>query len=242
MEEILKPIHINAEIGDIAEVVLFPGDPLRAKYIAENFLENAREVTNLRNMLGFTGTYKGKEITVMGHGMGIPSISIYAYELFRFYNVKKIIRIGTCGAVSESVNIFDLVLANNSYAFSNFSLYFGEEEHIAKPSVNLNEIIKNKAQELKYKLFVGDIVTVDFFTRYVNTDNLYESIPNNLNIVAEEMESFALFYLANFFNREAACLLTIVDSKFTSKIVSSEDREKSLNEMIILALESIIVD
>jgi len=236
-----NPIHINADKENIAEIVLMPGDPLRAKYIAQNFLEDAKEVCNLRNMLGFTGMYKGKKITVMGSGMGMPSMGIYSWELFYYFNVKKIIRIGTCGVVSEGINVPELILAERAHSESNFAYTFNNYEgHITYPSENLNNKIKETAKELNYKLHVGDITTMDVFGPYIAYDTVLNRIPKDLNVIGEEMEAFALFHVANHFNREAACILTAVDSKFSDVILSSEDRQTSLNEMITLALNAII--
>ncbi|MBE6156508.1 MAG: purine-nucleoside phosphorylase [Firmicutes bacterium] len=236
-----NPIHINAAKGSIAEIVLMPGDPLRAKYIAENFLEDAKEICNLRNMLGFTGTYKGTKVSVVGSGMGMPSMGIYSWELFHYFNVKKIIRIGTCGVVSPEVQVPELILAKCAHSESNFAYTFDNyEEHITYPSRDLNDKIIANARELNYKLHVGDVTTMDVFGPYIDCDRVLKRIPKELNVIGEEMEAFALFHIANHFNREAACILTAVDSKFSDIVLSGEQRQNSLNEMITLALESII--
>jgi len=236
-----NPIHINAAKGSIAEIVLMPGDPLRAKYIAENFLEDAKEICNLRNMLGFTGTYKGTKVSVVGSGMGMPSMGIYSWELFHYFNVKKIIRIGTCGVVSPEVQVPELILAMCAHSESNFAYTFDNyEEHITYPSRDLNDKIIANARELNYKLHVGDVTTMDVFGPYIDCDRVLKRIPKELNVIGEEMEAFALFHIANHFNREAACILTAVDSKFSDIVLSGEQRQNSLNEMITLALESII--
>ena len=236
-----NPVHINASVNDIAEIVLMPGDPLRAKYIAENFLSDAKEVCNLRNMLGFTGTYKGKRVTVMGSGMGMPSMGIYSWELYHYFNVKKIIRIGTCGAVSKKCLVPDLILATASFSESNFAYTFDNfEGNITYASKELNDKIIKTAEELNYKLHVGNITTMDVFGPYVDYDRILNRIPSELNVLGEEMEAFALFHIANHFNREAACLATVVDSKFSDIVLTGEQRQNSLNEMITLALESII--
>lgn len=236
-----NPIHINAEKGSIAELVLMPGDPLRAKYIAENFLENSVMVCNLRNMLGFTGYYKGIKVSVIGSGMGMPSMGIYSWELFHYFNVKKIIRIGTCGAISKDVSIPDLILANKAYSESNFAYTFDNfKEHITYPSNELNEKIKETSKELNIKIHIGDITTMDVFGPYIDYDRVLDRIPKELNILGEEMEAFGLFHIASHFNREAACILTAVDSKYSDVVLSGMDRQNSLNDMIKLALESII--
>ena len=236
-----NPIHINAEKGSISELVLMPGDPLRAKYIAENFLNDAKEVCNLRNMLGYTGTYKGVRVSVIGSGMGMPSMGIYSWELFHYFNVQKIIRIGTCGVVSPEVKVPELILATSAYSESNFAYTFDDyKEHITYPSKELNEKIINTAKELNYTLHVGDVTTMDVFGPYIDYDRVLNRMPKDLNVIGEEMEAFGLFHIAHHFNREASCILTAVDSKFSDVVLSGEMREKSLNDMIILALETII--
>lgn len=237
-----NPIHIKVENkSDISKLVLMPGDPLRAKYIAENFLENAKEVTNVRNMLGFTGKYKGKEITVMGSGMGMPSMGIYSFELFHFFDVEKIIRIGTCGVVSPVVKVPEIILANLLYSESTFAYaYNGYTKNTVETNKNLNNIIKETANELDLKVHEGAVLTTDVFGPYVDIDAILERVPENIELIGEEMEGFALMHTANSFNKEAAVIATAVDSKFSDTVVSIEDREKSLNDMIILALESII--
>ena len=235
------PIHINAEIGSIAELVLMPGDPLRAKYIAENFLTDAKMVCNLRNMFGYTGFYKGVRISVIGSGMGMPSMGIYSWELYHYFNVKKIIRIGTCGAVSSDVDIKDLILASNVYSESSFAYTYNDyKEHVVYPSMDLNNKIIETANKLNYKLHVGTVCTMDVFGPYIDYDRVLNRIPKELNVLGEEMEAFALCHIANSFKREAACIITVVDSKYSDVIISGEEREKSLNEMITLALESLI--
>ena len=236
-----NPIHINAEKESIAELVLMPGDPLRAKYIAENFLENAKEVCNLRNMLGFTGMYKGVKVSVIGSGMGMPSMGIYSWELYHYFNAKKIIRIGTCGVVSPEVEVPELILAKSAHSESNFAYTFNNyEDHVTYPSKELNSKIIETAKRLNYKLHVGDVTTMDVFGPYIDYDRVLDRIPKELNVIGEEMEAYALFHIANHFNREASCILTAVDSKYSDVVLSGEARQNSLNEMITLALEAII--
>ena len=236
-----NPIHINAEKGSISELVLMPGDPLRAKYIAENFLTDAKEVCNLRNMLGYTGFYKGVRVTVMGSGMGMPSMGIYSWELFYYFNVQKIIRIGTCGVVSPTVNVPELILASKAFSESNFAYTFNDyKEHITYPSNDLNNKIIEASKELNYKLHIGDVTTMDVFGPYIDYDRVLNRMPKELNVLGEEMEAFGLFHIATHFKKEAACILTAVDSKFSDVVLSGEERQNSLNEMIKLALEAII--
>ncbi len=235
-------IHCNAKKEDITKTVLMPGDPLRAKYIAENFLENARLVNTVRNMLAYTGTYKGKEITVFSHGMGMASMGIYCYELYKFYDVENIIRIGSCGAYSENLNIFDTILVDNSYTEGNFAYEWNEKDcHLAKSSSFLNEIIENVSIQNNIPYVKGNILCSDCFDGYLeDVNSLINRFPKELNIIGAEMESFALFYLAKYLGKQASCLLTVVDSICKKQEISSEDREKSLNNMIKLALESAV--
>ena len=236
------PIHCNAKKEDIAKTVLMPGDPLRAKYIAENFLENARLVNTVRNMLAYTGTYNGKEITVFSHGMGMASMGIYCYELYKFYDVESIIRIGSCGAYSEDLNIFDTILVDKSYTEGNFAYEWNEKHcHLIESSEFLNEIIESTAKEVNIPYIKGNTLCSDCFDGYLESiPNLIKRFPKDLNIIGAEMEAFALFYMAHYLGRQASCLLTVVDSHYKKQEISSEEREKSLNNMITLALESAI--
>ncbi len=235
------PIHINAKKEDIAEIVILPGDPLRAKYIADKFLKDVKQVTDVRNMLGFTGYYKKKRITVMGSGMGMPSCGIYAFELFYYYNVQKIIRIGTCGVSHESVEIPEIILADKVYTESSFAFsYNGYKENVVIPSMDLVNRIYETAKVKKLKIHKGTLMTTDVFGPYVDDDALMARVPKDLTILGEEMESFGLIHIANSFNREAAVIVTAVDSKFSNVIVTPEDRQTSLDNMIGLALDSIV--
>ncbi len=237
-----NPIHIKCENkSDIAELVIMPGDPLRAKYVAENFLENAKQVTSVRNMLGFTGMYKGKKVTVMAHGMGMASAGIYVFELIHYFNVKKIIRFGTCGVVDSSVEIPEIILADNCYTESNFAYQFnGYKGCEVKPSTTLNEKIIKSAKELNQKVHVGTMMTMDVFGPYVDSDAALARIPEGIKPLGEEMEAFGIVHIANSMGIEATAMATAVDSKFSEIVLSINEREKSLNDMITLALESII--
>ena len=236
------PIHCNAKKEDITKTVLMPGDPLRAKYIAENFLENARLVNTVRNMFAYTGTYKGKEITVFSHGMGMASMGIYCYELYKFYDVENIIRIGSCGAYSEDLNIFDTILVDKSYTEGNFAYEWNEKDcHLIESSEFLNVLIESTAKEINIPYIKGNTLCSDCFDGYLESiPNLIKRFPKELNIIGAEMEAFALFYMAHYLGRQASCLLTVVDSHYKKQEISSEEREKSLNNMITLALESAI--
>lgn len=234
-----NPIHIAN--GDIAELVLMPGDPLRAKYIAENFLEDYKLVTDIRNMLGYTGFYKGKKVTVIGSGMGMPSASIYVFELIHYFNVKKIIRIGTCGAVNPTAEVGEIILADRVYSESNFAYtYNNYKENVVDASVSLNEDIIEKSKELDIKLHVGMLTTMDVFGPYIDYDRVLERIPKEYEILGEEMEAFGLIHVANTLGVDATAMATVADSKYSSVVLSPEDRQKNLNDMIILGLESII--
>ena len=236
-----EPIHINARKDQIADIVILPGDPLRAKYIAENFLTDAEEVTNVRNMLGFTGTYKGRKVTVMGSGMGMPSVGIYAFELFYYYNVQKIIRIGTAGVSSKDVDIPEIILADNVYSEAKFAYsYNGYEGNTVKPSLELTNKIFSTAAAKGLKIHKGTLMTTDVFGPYVDDGALLARAPKDLNILGEEMEAFGLIHVANSFQRQAAVMVTCVDSPFTDRIVSVNDRQTALNDMIKLALDSLI--
>ena len=238
----MQAVHINSKKEDIAELVLLPGDPLRAKYIAENFLEDYKLVNEVRNMLGFTGFYKGKKITVIGSGMGIPSVAIYAHELYHFYDVKKIIRIGTAGAFSPETKVKDIILGMKAYSHSNFAYAYRKiESPIVDSSDNLNKTILETSKELNIPIKTGTIYTAEVFDVYKNIDHLKQTIPENIKPLASEMEAFALFHVAEDDNKEVACIVSVSDSLFEENVdLTPEERQTSLNEMIILALESII--
>ena len=237
----MEPVHLVTNKENIAERVLLPGDPLRAKYISENFLENAQLVNTIRNMFAYTGTYKGVKVTVMGSGMGMPSMGIYAYELYHFYNVNKIIRIGTSGAYKSDVHVGDVVLSTAAYTPSNFAYsYSNEQIHIEEASQELNNKISETASELNINLLKGPTITNDVFDVYVNIDHIKKHNPLDEQLLAKEMEAFALFHIARKENKEAAALISVVDSNFEDVIITPEDRETKLNNMIKLALESII--
>ena len=232
-------IHIESKKEDIAELVIMSGDPLRAKYIAEHFLDEYKMVNEVRNMYGFTGYYKGKRVTIFSHGMGIPSIGIYAYELYKFYDVKKIIRLGTCGTVNRGVRLRDVILATSAYSVSTFPLLFdGDTEKEFVASKDLNDTIIDTANNLGIELNVGKIITSDVFDPYVDGEKFMSCFPNE-NFLGSEMEAFGLFYLAHKLKKEAACLLTVVDSKYDKKALSSDERQMTLNDMITVALESL---
>lgn len=228
--------HIEAAIGEIAKTVIMPGDPLRAKMIADKYLEDAKLVNSVRNMLAYTGKYKGKEITVMGSGMGMPSIGIYSYELYTVYNVENIIRVGTAGAYTADLNLYDIVLAQHSYSESNFAqIQNGENSHILDGSILLNEKILTTAEKKNIKLTYGTIHSSDVL--YKKHEN-FKELNEQYGCIAGEMESFGLFSTAKLCNKKAACLLTISNSLITNEETSSEERQNSFNLMLELALET----
>ena len=235
-----NPIHIEAN-ADIAPLVLMPGDPLRAKYIAENFLEGAKLINQIRGMYGYTGTYKGVKVTVFGSGMGMPSASIYVFELIHYFNVKKIIRIGTCGAVSEEAEIGHIILADKVYSESNFAYTYNDyKEHVVTSSNSLNQAIESVAKDMQLPIHVGMMTTMDVFGPYIDFNRVLERIPKEYHILGEEMEAFGLIHVANSMNIDATAMATVVDSKFSKTVLTSEEREKNLNDMITLALNAII--
>lgn len=234
-------VHNSANYGDIAKIVLMPGDPLRAKFIAEKYLENVVCFNELRGMLGFTGIYKGKKVSVMGSGMGMPSIGIYSYELFKFYGVEKIIRIGSCGAYSDDLELLDTILVDNAYSESAFAFTFsGCTDKVLPGSKDLTNLLAQVADRLNIKVKRGTILTSDGFDYYIDVKSLLNRIPKDVNCIGAEMECFGLFHIANMLNKEAACLLSVVDSHTKKTLVSSKDREKSLKNMIEIALESVL--
>lgn len=234
--------HNEANIGDIAKTVVMPGDPLRAKYIAENFLDNYKLVNQVRGMYAYTGTYKGKEITVMAHGMGMPSVGIYTYELFKIYGIENIIRIGSCGGYKPELKLFDIILTENVFSESNYALTLNNDNcHIVSSNSDLNSIIEDTAKDSNINIVLGNTVCTDCFDVYMTDVNKFlERVPDNFNPVAAEMEAFALFYNAKLLNKKASCLMSVVDSKFIKDIATPEERQTGLNTMIKLALDSAI--
>ena len=232
--------HNEANLGEIAKTVIMPGDPLRAKYIAENFLEDYKLVNKVRGVYAYTGKYKGKEITVMASGMGMPSMGIYCYELFKFYKVENIIRIGSCGGYKPDLKLFDVILADKVFSESNFALTLNNEVcHIVEADSDLNNIISSTATEENINIVKGNTVCTDCFDVYMtDVNNFLERVPNDLDPVGAEMEAFALFYVAKILNKKAACLMSVVDSKYIKEIATPEERQTGLNKMIKLALDS----
>lgn len=232
--------HNGAEKGQIAKCVLMPGDPLRAKYVAEHFLEDAKLVNTVRNAFAYTGTYKGKPVSVMASGMGMPSIGIYSYELYKFYGVKSIIRIGSAGSYDKDLNLYDLVLADSAYSRSTFALcQSGDTSDVQYPNTSLNAEIQKAAKSLDIPLTVGRIHSGDVFY-YEEGQPGYEFYRNEKGCLCVEMESFALFHNASVLGRKAACLLTISDSAVTHEETTAEERQNAFTNMMKVALEAAI--
>lgn len=231
--------HIEATSKDaFAKTVLMPGDPLRAKYIAENYLENVKIVNSVRNMLAYTGTYHGKKVTVMGSGMGMPSIGIYSYELFAFYGVENIIRIGSCGSYSEKADIYDVICVLDAYSDSTFGKSaFSYRENIIPASLSLVCELRKSAESLRVPLIAGRIYSSDVF--YRSFDILKSDVVLKYGCIGVEMESFALFMNARYLKKKAACLLTVSDSLISGRATSSKEREVAFDNMIKIALNAI---
>ncbi len=235
-------VHNEANKEDIAKVVIMPGDPLRAKYIAENFLEEYKLVNSVRNIFAYTGFFNGKKVTIMASGMGMPSMGIYCYELYKFYDVEAIIRIGSCGAYVEGVNLLETLLVDGSYTTGNFALnYDGKDEHYIKADEDLNNLLENVASKLDISLKKCNVACQECFDPYVeDVERVINNFPKDLNIVGAEMEAFALLYTAKRLNKKAACMLTVVDSIKEKKGLTHEERQVSLNNMIKVALNTAI--
>lgn len=231
--------HINAPMGAIADAVLLPGDPLRAKFIAENFLEDAKCYNEVRGMYGFTGTYKGKKVSVQGTGMGQPSLSIYVQELFQFYDVQKAVRIGTAGAVSEDVPCRSVIFANGASTDSSLQTNrFGLNHYAPVPSFELLYTAYNKAKELGIKTKVGPCFSGD---RFYDKDDAWK-LWKKFGIIGIEMEAAELYTLAAEFNRKALAILTVSNNFVTGEETTAEERQLSFKDMMLLALETVIND
>ena len=230
--------HISAAEGAFAKTVLMPGDPLRAKFIAETFLTAPQLVTSVRNVLGYTGTYKGTPISVMASGMGMPSIGIYSYELYKFYDVENIIRIGSAGSYRDWLNVMDVTLAESAVSDSTFAkVQGGVTEKSIKPSAALNAAIQQKAKDLGIDLKMSVVHSSDVFYSDPSQGS-WQDIAKQKGSDCVEMERFALFHNANMLGKRAACLLTISDSFVSHVELTAEERQNSFTEMMKLALET----
>lgn len=227
--------HNQASQGEIAKTVLMPGDPLRAKALAEKYLENVKQFNTVRNMLGYTGTYKGKEVSIMGSGMGQPSIGIYSHELYNQYGVEAIIRIGSCGSLQKDVHIRDIIIAQGSCTDSNFAhQYELPGTFSAISSYDLLEQAVYQAKQMNLTYHVGNVIASDVF---YHADEGAASKWASMGCLGVEMESYALFATAAYFGKKALTLLTVSDSLVTNEETTSEEREKTFTAMMEIALE-----
>ena len=230
--------HMNAAPGDFAETVLMPGDPLRAQYISDTYLDNARRVTDVRNMWGFTGEYKGQTISVMAHGMGIPSASIYCTELITEYDVKRVIRVGSCGTSHPDVKLRDIIIAMGASTDSNCNrMRFGGYDYAALASFDLVEkaVAAAKAADVNYH--VGNIFSADLF--YTPDPSIFETLAK-YNVYGVEMEAAGIFAIAAENNVEALAICTVSDDIVTGNALSSDDRATTFDEMILVGLETAV--
>jgi purine-nucleoside phosphorylase len=226
--------HLSAKAGDYAKTVLMPGDPLRAKFVAEKYLKNFKEVNSVRGMLGYTGEYNGQTVSVQGSGMGMPSIGIYSYELFNFYGVDNIIRIGSAGAIQTGVDVGDIVLGLSAATDSNYAANFGLPGYFAPTaSYGLIKKAQKSADKLGIDLKAGVLLSTDVF---YGDDAGAMKMWLKMGVLAVEMESAALYLNAARAGKNALCVCTISDTTFTGKALSSEDREKTFTQMMELAL------
>ncbi|MTB79316.1 purine-nucleoside phosphorylase [Providencia stuartii] len=231
--------HINAEMGDFADIVLMPGDPLRAKYIAETFLEDVRQVNNVRGMLGFTGTYKGRKISVMGHGMGIPSCSIYAKELITDFGVKVIIRVGSCGAVMDDVKLRDVVIGMGACTDSKVNRQRFKDHDFA--AIADYELVHNAVEAAKAKnvnVRVGNLFSADLF--YSPDPDMFK-VMEKYGILGVEMEAAGIYGVAAEFGARALTICTVSDHIKTGEQTTSAERQTTFNEMIEIALDSVLL-
>ena len=231
----MSTAHIGAEKGQIAETILLPGDPLRAKYIADTYLQDVKQFNGIRNMLGYTGTYKGKEISVMGTGMGVPSIGIYSYELINFYGVKNLIRVGSCGAYTEDLKLYDVILAMGASTNSSYARQYDlPGTYSAIASWDLLSKAKSVADEKEIDVVVGNVLTSDtFYTPEVDLHKRWAQ----LQVIAVEMEAYALYCNANAAGVNALAILTVSDSIPLKEATTPEERQKSFTKMMEIALE-----
>ena len=230
--------HNSAEKNQVAPLVLMPGDPLRARFIAQNYLENVQEITSVRSMLGFTGIYNGKPVTVMGSGMGMPSIGIYSYELFSFYDVQCIIRVGSAGGYDEKLKIFDVILATEVYSESTYALcQNGFRGNHIKADDETCEKIRKSANALGIPLIEGKIHSSDVFYHEARGEEPYwKKVMREQNCIAVEMESFALYHNARACGKKAACLVTISDLLGSKHETTVAQREQGFTRMMEIAL------
>lgn len=237
MANIPTPHIESCNKDDFAKTVLMPGDPLRAEFIAKTYLTDVKKVNGVRNMFGFTGYYKGKKVTVMGSGMGMPSIGIYSYELFNFYDVEEIIRIGSCGSYVDRAKVYDVIIVKDAYSESNFAkVAYGYEEDIMKGNDKLIDDLNEAAKKLGYNVLNERIHSADVFYRH--NGDVFKDVVEKYDCAGVEMESFALFANAKFLNKKAACVLTVSDSLVSHEVTTAKERQESFNKMMEIALEA----
>ena len=232
----MATVHIESNKGDIAKVVLMPGDPKRSEYIAKKFLKDYKLVNGVRGMTAYTGYYKDKLVTIFPSGMGIPSMGIYSYELFKEYDVEKIIRIGSCGGYASRLKLNDIILVNASYSESHYGIDLdNNKSKMVNSDGSLNNIIESTAKSLNKKIIKGNIYCSDAF---YEKEYDFNKRSVDKDVLGIEMETFALFHNALKFNKQASTLLTVSDLFFSDEKLTSEEREKEFNDMILIALES----
>ncbi len=230
--------HNNAKLGEIAKTVLMPGDPLRAKFIAETFLDSARLVNNVRGINGYTGKYKGHDVTVMASGMGGPSIGIYSYELFSFYGVENIIRVGSAGAIADTLKLRDIVAGLGACTNSNWAGQYGLDGTVAPIcSYELLDAAVKSAQELGITMKIGNLFTSDVF---YSADSLVNDKWKKLGVLAVEMEAAVLYMNAMYCNKKALALCTISDIPATNESCTPEERQNTFTQMMQIALETAV--
>lgn len=229
--------HMNAAPGDFAPTVLMPGDPLRAKYIADSYLDDVRRVTDVRNMWGFTGEYKGVPVSVMAHGMGIPSVSIYCTELITEYDVKRVIRVGSCGTTHPDVQLRDVLIAMGASTDSNVNrMRFGGYDLAALATFSLVQNAVKAAEENNVRYHVGNLFSADLF--YTPDPDMFDTMAK-YNVLGVEMEAAGIFPIAAEHGAESLAICTVSDDIRTGDALSSEDRQNTFDEMIVVALEAV---
>jgi len=234
----VSTFHINSKKNDFSDIVLMPGDPVRAKYIAENYLNNFKQINKTRLMLAYTGYYKNKKISVMSHGIGIPSAALYVRELITEYNVKKIIRIGTCGAVRDDIKLRDIAIALGASTDSKFNrIRFNSHDYAAIADFNMAYNVFIASKKMNLKIHIGNFFTTDSF----DTDSKMLSILNKYNIIGIDMETAGIYAVSSEFKVQSLSMCTVSDHISKKESVSSKDRESSFNDMIILSLETALL-
>ncbi len=239
-QQMIPTPHIEVlDKSQIAKTVLMPGDPLRAEYIANTYLQDVVQFNNVRGMKGFTGTYKGTKVSVMGSGMGMPSMGIYSYELFAFYDVENIIRVGSCGAYSENLDLYDVVLVEQSWSESTYAnVQSGYDKDVIDASEHIISHLSSAGERLNIPFKKGRIHSSDVF--YKKNFEDFKMVRDQHDCVAVEMESFALFATAKLLEKNAGCILTVSDSLVSGELTTAQERQNSFTKMMEIALEAAI--